>query len=131
MLPYHVCVCACMHVYMCACVHPRHFTHTPLVVPAAFGKADWCMSLTLVHRWYDESPKEEVINSHHEVLEGTEGTLEITAPGEAPEPSVTLEAQETYKPITDTDEPTPPTVESPGSDVPDCPTSDSQPESDK
>lgn len=86
--------------------------------------------MTLVHRWYDEGPKEEGSNSH-EVLEGSEGTLEITTPGEAPESSVTLEAQETYKPITDSDQRTPPPVESPGSDVPDLPPSDSQPESDK
>lgn len=89
--------------------------------------------MTLVHRWYDESSKEEGSNSH-EVLEGSEGTLEITTPGEAQDSSVTSEAQETYKPITDTEQPeqrTPPPVEPPSSEAPDLPPSDSQPESDK
>lgn len=88
------------------------------------------MLMTLVHRWYDEGPKEEVSNSH-EVLEGSEGTLEITTPGEAQESSVTLEAQETFKPITDSEQHTPPPVEPPSSDAPDPPPSDSQPENDK
>ncbi|KAK8394467.1 hypothetical protein O3P69_006567 [Scylla paramamosain] len=79
--------------------------------------------------WYDEAPKEEGSNSH-EVLEGSEGTLEITSPEEAPGSSVTLEAQETYKPIKDSDQTTSPPVEPPGTDVPDLPPSDSQPESD-
>ena len=88
------------------------------------------MLVPLVHRWYDEAPKEEGSNSH-EVLECSEGTLEITSPEEAPCSSVTLEAQETYKPIKDSDQTTAPPVESPGTDVPDLPPSDSQPESDK
>ncbi|XP_050740369.1 myc box-dependent-interacting protein 1-like isoform X2 [Eriocheir sinensis] len=79
--------------------------------------------------WYDDSPKEEGSNSH-EVLESSEGTLEITTPGEAQDSSVTSEAQETYKPITDSEQRTPPPVEPPSSEAPDLPPSDSQPESD-
>ncbi|KAG0726310.1 Bridging integrator 2 [Chionoecetes opilio] len=79
--------------------------------------------------WYDAAPKETGSNSH-EVLEGSEGTLDITTPGKAADASVTSEVQETYKPIVDSDQPTPPPVESPGTDVPDLPASDSQPESD-
>lgn len=88
------------------------------------------MLVPLVHRWYDETPKEEGSNSH-EVLESNEGTLEITSPEEAPGSSVSLEAQETYKPIKDSDQMTAPPVEPPSTDVPDLPPSDSQPESDK